>query len=480
MTAPATAAPQPTRSGHLTWAQQEWFMWNPVDTPASHEDNVCVRVPAHDAAPEQALAAVRDVIGRHELLRSLIVRGGPVAEAVQHVTALGAEPPGTLQLTDEDPSAEPIGPVFGHALRTPFRLGEQWPMKAVLFTRAGLVHSVAFVIDHAAIDAYSVRILREDFARALAARTADPGREPFDPAEVVEQPLDAAETEASETGAGRRRRAEEYWRGQLGLLRKSLDGYTPLRSAEARAGASEDPEHGTIESGYRVAVLTSQRAARASEQAAARFHVPVSTLFLTSFAAAIRAVEGVDVAGVFPFAANRTSEGARRSIRKAFMPTAPVVLADGTPERLAESLLDCAAQQARGQRFANTDPVATEGFCAEILGPLYQTGAAYARFNYIDQSVLSDAFDGLPTARGLSQPYDAAGEGLIAFHKPKEQGSEYYLRVEHNAACAWLTLAWHESTGWGPFADGMLWFIEETLAWAAEGGSGAAPTLHSR
>lgn len=469
-----------TRSGRLTWAQQEWFMWNPVDTPASHEDNVCVRVPAHDATPDQALAAVRAVIGRHELLRSLIIRGGPVADAVQQVTGLGAEPPGTIQITDEDPSAEPIGPVFGHALRTPFRLGEQWPVKAVLFTESSLVRSVAFVIDHAAIDAYSVRILREDFARALAARIADADREPFDPAEVVEQPLDAAQTEASETGVGRRLRAEDYWRGQLDRLRGSLDGYRPLRPAETRASASADPEHGTIESGYRVAVLTSQRAARASEKAAARFNVPVSTLFLTAFAAAIRAVEKVDVAGVFPFAANRTSEGARRSIRKSFMPTAPVVLTDAPPAGLAEALLDCAAQQARGQRFANTDPVATERFCAEILGPLYQTGAAYARFNYIDQSVLGDAFDGLPTARGLSQPYDPAAEGLIAFHRPKQQGSEYYLRVEHNAACAWLTLAWHESTGWGPYADAMLWFIEETLAWAADGGIGTAPSLHRR
>jgi len=142
-----------------------------------------------------------------------------------------------------------------------------------------------------------------------------------------------------------------------------------------------------------------------------------------------------------------------------------------------ESMIECAKQQSRGWLFANADPFATEQLCAEILGDFDRTGAAYARFNYLDDSVLGSESDGRPSGRGLLRAYDPDDEGLVTFSRPQQQGSEYYLAVRHSASCAWITLAWHEATGWGQHALAMLWYIEDLLVWAAAGYAGAPPVF---
>lgn len=479
MTAPTSAREErAVRSGRLTWAQQEWLKWVPLDAPASHEDNICAVVPGHDTTVEQASAAVRDLLLRHEGLRTVIEQTGDVSSARQHVRPLDAEPAGTILVADEDPYADPAGPVFGTALRTSFSLSSRWPVRAVLFTADGVVRHVAFVLDHAAVDAWGMRVMLEDFSRALTARAKD--CEPFDPADehdAVEQPVDASEAEGSPAGLAYQERAQELWRRQLHRLRDALDGYVPLSTPELRARAAADPQGGDIARRNYVCELTSRRSARAAEKLAATTGIPPSTAFLVAFGAAICAVEGSAYAGVFPFAANRFTDGARRSVRKSFMPTMPVVIPRLGEVGYQDAMTDCGKQQQRGWLFANADPFATERLCGEVLREFDRTGAAFARFNYIDDSVVGSESDGQPLRRGLLKPYDPDREGQIIFNPPQQQGSDYYLAVRHSASCAWITLAWHEFTGWGPHATSMLWYIEKLLVWAADGYVGTAPVF---
>ena len=465
------------RSGRLTWAQQEWLKWVPLDAPASYEDNICAVVPGHDTTVEQATAAVRDLLLRHEGLRTVIEQKGDVSTALQHVSAIDAEPAGTIQVCDEDPYADPAGPVFGAALRTGFALGSQWPIRAVLFAADGIVRHVAFILDHAAMDAWGMRVMLEDFSRALKARAKD--CDPFDPTDehdTVEQPLDASAAEASPAGIAYQQRAQELWRRQLLRLRDCLDGYVPLRAPQDRDRDDSDPHGGTPRL-QRVCELTSRRAAKAAEQVAEATRVPASTAFLVAFGAAICAVEGSSHAGVFPFAANRFTDGARRSVRKSFLPTMPVVVPRLGHVAYRDAMVECAKQQQRGWLFANADPFATERLCGEILREYDRTGAAHARFNYIDDSVVGSESDGRPLRRGLLKPYDPDYEGHIDFSPPQQQGSDYYLAVRHSASCAWITLAWHEYTGWGEHAASMLWYIENLLVWAAAGYVDAPPSF---
>lgn len=472
---PPSGEDRAVRSGRLTWAQQEWLKWVPLDAPTSHEDNICSVVPGHDTTVEQATAAVRDVLLRHEGLRTVIEQTDGVSTALQHVSPIDAEPAGTIRVADEDPYADPAGPVFDAALRTSFALSSRWPIRAVLFTGGEVVRHVALILDHAAVDAWGMRVLLEDFSRALQARAKD--CEPFDPEDehdAVEQPLDAAAAEASPAGLVYQQRALELWRRQLQRLHDSLDGYVPLSAPESRVRDTSDPQ--TARRNH-VCELTSRRAAKAAEKVAETTGIPASTAFLVAFGAAICAAEGSSYAGIFPFAANRFTDGARRSVRKSFLPTMPVVVPRFGHVAYRDAMVDCGKQQQRGWLFANADPFATERLCGEVLREFDRTGAAYARFNYIDDSVVGSESDGQPLRRGLLKPYDPDHEGHIDFSPPQQQGSDYYLAVRHSASCAWITLAWHEYTGWGPHATSMLWYIENLLVWAAAGYVDAPPTF---
>jgi hypothetical protein len=243
-----------------------------------------------------------------------------------------------------------------------------------------------------------------------------------------------------------------------------------------RARDGSDPDAAVARRNH-VCELTSRRSAKAAERVAEATGIPASTAFLVAFGAAICAVEGSSHAGVFPFAANRFTDGARRSVRKAFMPTMPVVVPRFDPAGYRAAMVECAKQQQRGWLFANADPFATERLCGEVMGEFDRTGAAFARFNYIDDSVVGTESDGQPLRRGLLKRYDPDHEGHIRFSPPQQQGSDYYLAVRHSASCAWVTLAWHESTGWGARATSMLWFVENLLIWAAGGYVDAPPAF---
>jgi hypothetical protein len=447
------------RSGRLTWAQHEWVQWIPTDSPTSFEDNICAAIPGRDAPREVVVAAVRDVVLRHEGLRSVIERGEG-DRARQHVCQVDALLDDIIEVTDQDPD----GPRFDTPWRrTCFRIGAEWPIKVVLFLRGQAVRRIDLVVDHVAIDPWAMSVLCGDLTQAIRARAA--GREPFAGKDPAEQPIDAAESEVTAAGPAYQRRALRHWERQLRRLRDGLGGYVP------RPAPPTPPVPLTEYGGFRSCWLISPRAGEAAQVLASTTGISASSAFLLAFGAAVCAVERSPLAGLFAISANRLSAGARGSVRKATM-TLPVLVPEATRDSYGKALAECAAQQLHGHRFANADPYATERLCQEILGGLYKTAVAYPRFSYMDEAVaghFSTAW-----SAGTSAFYD---DGIVTFAAPRLLGAKYMLTVLHRREGAVLSLQWSDETHWGETAESMLKHIEDLMVWAASGYTGEVPLL---
>ncbi|GAA4061227.1 condensation domain-containing protein [Nonomuraea soli] len=429
------------RSGGLTWAQREWFMWVPPGSPNAFEANQTCVSPGYGAGLDHVITAVRDVLARHEGLRTLVSRepGHASGELRQHVQEVDERLADVIRVHRD-------GGELGQAAWHPFDLTAEWPVRVHVFTAGRRVRRIALVLDHSAVDAWAIRVLCSDLAAAIRARSS--GLEPYGPREV-EQPIDAAGWEASPQGRAHQARAERFWHARLTDLRGRLDGHR----ARPRASRSLSAEP------YHSCRLASGRLAGAATALSAASGLPVASVYLAAFGVSVRRAEEAPAAGVFAFTANRLSPGAKASVRKAVM-HAPVVVGDGG---LSDELHGCAAQQLHGHRFANLDPRESTRMCDELLGGHHRTGVAYARFNYIDDTVVGP----LANSRSLDEEairYQDPAEQERLFHRrPRGDGAEYQLTVQHSTAGALLTLAWREDTGWGEQAEDMLRGLAELV-----------------
>jgi hypothetical protein len=441
------------RSGPLTHAQQEWLRWFPPDSTDGYEANVAVVLDDLEVPVAAATAAIGDLIGRHEGLRTLITREPDPTLNRQHVCAADPMPAGVVTLTSGT-----LEPAHDAAMGTGFRLSAQWPIRAVLLVD-GVVRRIGLAVDHSAVDGWGVRVIREDLGRALAARRA--GAVPFLEASTVEQPVDAALAEAGPAGLRYQQRAQRLWRAQLTELRDRLRGHEPLRVLGDTTPRDRSDRR------YFSAWYASRPAAGAAEAIARRLRISVSSAYLAAFGSAIAGVEQAPCAGVFPFSANRPSAGAKASVRKAMMPTMPVIVPRSLASPDPAPFAACDAQALQGRLFGNADPHATDRMCEGILGPLHGTGVAYARFNFIDDRLIGAQAN----ARSLSAEAIPYGEPefqrRLGMSPPNLDGSAYYALVQHGSAGALISISWHQDTGWGEHVEAMMRHIEDTLLRAA-------------
>ncbi|MFF5229291.1 condensation domain-containing protein [Dactylosporangium sp. NPDC000521] len=439
---------KPTRRGPLTCAQREWFLDVGIDadSPWSSAANFTSVVDGAGAPVGVALAAIGDLLDRHEGLRTLLPVTGP-GRREQHVLP-AAERLG--EVVRVAPAGAEADEAIAAAAATAFRLGEQQPVLFVLAVAAGAVRRIGIVADHSAVDGWGMRVLRGDFLQALRSRMS--GRPAFDGRPAPEQPLETAEWEMSAPGRAHADRAEAHWRRQLGALRDGLSGWHP-----SGGPAPADPV-------LRSRWLASAHAARAAQAVAARTGVPVSAVYLTAFGSAIGLVEGSPCAGVRTLAANRLSAGTQASVRKAVMPVP--VLVPGTGD-LAARLAATASNQLHGHRFANLDPARAAAVSAEVLGELAGTGAAVARFNYIDASIVGSAANSRSLGAEAIPFTDPAVQDRVTEQPDRPGGSRYILSVQHRPGAALMTIACHGDTAWAPAAGDMLRHIEATLVRAA-------------
>ncbi len=117
----------------------------PVGRGDTFVENLSGDVSVQEVPVQLAVAAVRDVVARHEGLRSVLV---PADEGGWDQRVMPAEP--GLAAVVRTAGPERAGPAFEEALATSFDLREQWPVLFVLSVEDDAVRRVAFVVERAA------------------------------------------------------------------------------------------------------------------------------------------------------------------------------------------------------------------------------------------------------------------------------------------------------------------------------------------
>ncbi|MEU2561070.1 condensation domain-containing protein [Streptomyces longispororuber] len=200
----------------LSFAQRRlWFIDRFEGPSAIYNLPFAVRVTGPLDVPALA-AAVRDVVARHESLRTLIVEEAgvpfqrvlPVADAELDVPVVDV-PPGGLD--------EAVTAATGYR----FDLSAEIPVRACVLRHGATEHVLVLVVHHIAADGESMRPLARDLSVAYRARSA--GRAPSWPELPVQYgDFTLWQRELLDADGGVLAGQVEYWRGELAGVAQPL------------------------------------------------------------------------------------------------------------------------------------------------------------------------------------------------------------------------------------------------------------------
>jgi amino acid adenylation domain-containing protein len=203
----------------LSFGQQRLWLLTQMEGPsAAYNIPMALRL-SGDLDIEALTAALRDVIGRHEVLRSLFpAEGGQPYQKVLNLAETGWDLP--VVAVAEPELADAVAETVEHT----FDLATEIPLRARLFRLEFQAHVLVVLLHHMAGDAWSLGILARDISAAYAARRAgrDPGWEPLpvqygDYAVWQRELLDEEDDPDSELY-----QQAEYWRRTLADMPEEL------------------------------------------------------------------------------------------------------------------------------------------------------------------------------------------------------------------------------------------------------------------
>ncbi|MFK3978914.1 condensation domain-containing protein [Micromonospora sp. NPDC050397] len=201
-------------TGPLTWAQLaiwEVFRWLGPDEAASLNLSAVRDVPSGRTV-DDVVTALRRLVERHDALRTRFAASDD-GEPRQTV-----EPYGNLDVTvveaGDQPPERAVEALVERMRAEPFEMATDLPLRAAVLAEAGRPLVVVLVLNHMAVDGYSLEIVSRDLGLLLdgAGELPPPGQ----------QPRDRASYEASDLARRRATAALDYWTDGVRELPRAL------------------------------------------------------------------------------------------------------------------------------------------------------------------------------------------------------------------------------------------------------------------
>ncbi|WP_328836930.1 non-ribosomal peptide synthetase [Streptomyces europaeiscabiei] len=233
---PALVAEVRPESLPLSFAQQRlWIIGQLAGPSAAYNMPLVLRLSG--ALDRQALAAaLDDVVGRHESLRTVfpVIDGEPVQQIVPADAV-------TLPLAWTDTDDERVTDLVIQAAGHVFDLAGEIPLRAQVFSTGPDEHVLVLLVHHIACDGWSVGPLGNDLATAYTARLADTAPDWTElPVQYADYALWQRDLLGSENDPdGTTARQSAFWRDALAALpvELNLPFDRPRPATPARHGA---------------------------------------------------------------------------------------------------------------------------------------------------------------------------------------------------------------------------------------------------
>lgn len=280
MTATRTVVFHGTRPGTeiITWGQRA--IWTAIQRTRPNDAyfNFVKTLPVADTDVDSVLAALGEVIGRHEALHTRIVE--VAGEPHQEVAGSGEL---TVEIVEAGRDVDArAADIEARYKAVPFDYGHEWPLRIAVLTRDGAPASVLLCFCHMATDFGGSMVVLGDLADLVAGRELPPN--------TVPQPVDLARHQRSDEGRRAARAAVRYWERAYERIPPSMFEHEIATPEPIR---------------FHRAYLLSPGVAKAAELVGERLGTGGSAVYNAAFALAIGGLTKHDTCALLTITKNR-------------------------------------------------------------------------------------------------------------------------------------------------------------------------------